>query len=159
MTPSTPPLLATEIPPSAKKTNYPEPFAAQVVGREKRKLGNWFGLTNFGVNLTELAPGAFSALYHAHTRQDELIYVLEGEPTLIWGEAEYVLAPGQCVGFKAGAGAAHQLVNRTDRVVRFLEVGDRTPNDRVDYPHDDLQAMLTSAGQWQFLHKDGRAYG
>lgn len=158
MTPAKLPLSATEVPASAKKTNYPEPFVALVTGREKRKLGDWFGLTNFGVNLTTLAPGAISALCHAHARQDELIYVLAGRPTLMMGEAEYQLEPGQCMGFKAGTGIAHQVVNRTDAMVQLLEIGDRTPHDTVEYPQDDLQAVLDKAGQWVFEHKDGTPY-
>ena len=72
---------ASEAPPRAKASNYPEPFAARVKGREKRPLGEVFGLTHFGVNLTRLAPGAVSALRHAHTKQDEFVYVLEGHPS------------------------------------------------------------------------------
>ncbi|NEO82655.1 MAG: cupin domain-containing protein [Spirulina sp. SIO3F2] len=158
MTPTNRPISAIAVPASTKKTNYPDPFAILVAGREKHKLGDWFGLTNFGVNLTTLAPGAISALCHAHARQDELIYVLEGRPTLIVGEAEYQLEPGQCIGFKAGTGIAHQVMNRTDTIARFLEIGDRTPHDTVEYPQDDLQAVLNDAGQWVFKHKDGTPY-
>src|SRR4051794_13692652 len=116
-------LRASDAPPRAKKTNYPEPFASRVAGRLKRPLGDLFGLTNFGVNLTRLAPGAISALRHAHSRQDEFVYVLEGRPTLIDDSGETALAPGMCAGFKAGDGRAHHLVNRTDADVTILEVG------------------------------------
>src|ERR1700674_5893356 len=88
-------------------------FAARLAGRQKRVLGDVFGLTNFGVNLTRLSPGAVSALRHAHTRQDELVYILEGEPTLVTSAGETPLRPGMCAGFKAGAGDAHHLVNRS----------------------------------------------
>src|SRR6187455_3585739 len=107
-------LLAIDMPPRKKATNYPPPFASRVAGRSKRALGDAFGLTNFGVNLTRLAPGAVSALRHAHTRQDELIYILEGRPTLITDAGETELAPGMCAGFRAGTGDAHHLVNRSD---------------------------------------------
>ncbi|MEO8281548.1 MAG: GNAT family N-acetyltransferase, partial [Ideonella sp.] len=73
---------AAEVAPRSKLSNYPEPFASMMAGREKRALGAVFGLQNFGVNLTRLAPHSVSALRHAHTRQDEFIYVLSGRPSL-----------------------------------------------------------------------------
>ena len=128
-----------------------------MAGREKRCLGDWFGLSNFGVNLTALSPGAVSALRHAHTTQDELIYILHGHPVLISDAGEMQLSPGMCAGFKAGTGNAHQLVNRTSEEVQYLEIGDRSPGDGVVYPDDDLQAVLVD-GRWQFTHKDGSRY-
>src|SRR5262252_2358559 len=89
---------AEEAPPRAKKTNYPEPLASRVAGRLKRPLGDLFGLANFGVNLTRLAPGAYSALRHAHAKQDEFVYVLEGHPTLHTDEGRTRLSPGMCAG-------------------------------------------------------------
>ena len=94
------------------KTIYPEPYASLVQGRQKRKLGEYFGLTHFGVNLTHLLPGAVSAQAHSHSKQEEFILVLFGSPTLVLGEEEFVLQPGECYGFKAGTGIAHQLINR-----------------------------------------------
>jgi uncharacterized cupin superfamily protein len=152
-----PAVIAADAPPRTKPTNYPEPFASRMAGREKRPLGDLFGLTNFGVNLTRLAPGAASALRHAHSKQDELVYILEGEPTLVTDEGETPLRPGMCAGFKAGSGDAHHLVNRTTRDVVFIEVGDRTAGDAVSYPDDDLEARLTNVG-WRFVHKDGTPY-
>lgn len=140
-----------------KPSNYPEPFITRMAGRTKRQLGDVFGLSNFGVNLTELAPGGESALLHAHTRQDEFVYVLEGTPTLVTETGETLLAPGMCTGFPA-EGVAHQLVNRTDATVRYLEIGDRRPGDAARYPRDDIQADLGPDGQWVFTHKDGSAY-
>ncbi len=125
--------------------------------REKRQLGEVFGLKNFGVNLTRLAPGGESALLHRHSRQDELVFILEGEPTLVTDEGEMVLRPGFCAGFPA-AGRAHQLVNRTTTDVVFLEVGDRTVGDEGTYPADDLCAILGPDGAWRFARKDGSAY-
>src|SRR3954451_6263005 len=93
-------VVASEAPPKAKQTNYPEPFASRMAGREKRPLGDLFGLANFGVNLTRLAPGGASALRHAHSKQDELVYILEGEPTLVTNTGETALRPGMCAGFK-----------------------------------------------------------
>ena len=151
-------LAALDAPPRTKPSNNPEPFAARMSGREKRPLGDAFGLANFGVNLTRLAAGAVSALRHAHTRQDEFIYILAGHPVLVTDEGETLLAPGMCAGFKAGSGNGHQLVNRSQEDVLYLEVGDRTPGDAVTYPDDDLQAVAGSDGKWMFLHKDGRPY-
>ena len=125
---------AADAPLRAKASGYPEQFRARVAGREKRPLGDHFGLRNFGVNLTRLAPGAESSLLHRHSRQDEFVYVLEGEPTLVTDEGEVLLAPGMCAGFPAG-GRAHHLANRTDCDVVYLEVGDRTPGDQGSYPH------------------------
>lgn len=150
-------LTACEVPPRTKPSNYPQPFASRMTGREKRALGDAFGLTNFGVNLTRLAPGAVSALRHAHSRQDEFVYVLDGQPTLVTDEGRVLLGPGMCAGFKAGTGDAHQLINESTQEVVYLEVGDRTPGDEGVYPDDDLQAVMV-AGQWRFAHKDGTPY-
>jgi uncharacterized cupin superfamily protein len=149
-------LVAADLPPRTK-TNYPEPFASRIRGREKRALGDAFGLTNFGVNLTRLVPGAISALRHAHSKQDELVYILQGRPTLRTDEGATVLAPGMCAGFKAGTGNGHHLANETNEDVVYLEVGDRTPGDEGSYPDDDLKAALVD-GKWAFTHKDGRPY-
>jgi uncharacterized cupin superfamily protein len=152
------PTPALSIPISSQKTSYPAPFASLVEGRSKRKLGEYFEITNFGVNLTELAPGGISALLHHHAKQDEFIYIVSGTATLLVNEQEYVLNSGDCMGFKAGTGIAHQLVNRTPEPVIYLEIGDRTPGDRVEYPNDDLKASQLENGRWSFTHKDGRPY-
>ena len=159
MKPASPEAIhAVEVPPRAKASSYPEPFASRMKGREKRPLGDFFGLQNFGVNLTRLAPGAVSALRHAHTRQDEFVYILEGHPTLVTDSGETPLEPGMCAGFRAGSGDAHHLQNRTAAEVLYLEVGDRTPGDGATYPDDDLQAVLGTDGKWRFTRKDGTAY-
>jgi uncharacterized cupin superfamily protein len=151
-------LIAAEAAPRARQSNYPAPFAERVAGRLKRPLGDPFGLTTFGVNHTRLAPGASSALRHAHTRQDELVYVLEGRPTLVTDAGATELGPGMCVGFKAGTGDAHHLANRTTTDVVLLEIGDRGASDEVSYPDDDIQAVLDPSGHWVFTHKDGTSY-
>ena len=148
---------AADVAPRAKRSSYPDPFAARVRGREKRSLGDLFGLTNFGVNLTTLAPGAQSALKHRHSRQDEFVFILEGEPTLLRDDEEILLRAGMCAGFPA-EGAAHCLVNRTDRDVVYLEIGDRSAGDEATYPDDDLKAALGPDGRWVMTHKDGRPY-
>ncbi|NJM57004.1 MAG: cupin domain-containing protein [Synechococcales cyanobacterium RU_4_20] len=140
------------------QTIYPAPYNTIVQGRLKRKLGEFFGLTNFGVNLTHLLPGSSSALAHCHSKQDEFIFILEGTPTVILGTEEFVLWPGDCYGFKAGTGIAHQLINRSDLEVIYLRIGDRTPGDQVEYPDDDLQATQLQNGAWLLTHKDGRSY-
>ena len=150
-------VTAVEAPVRSKPSVYPEPFKSQMAGRFKRPLGDLFGLSNFGVNLTRLAPQAVSALRHAHTRQDEFIYILEGHPTLHTDAGATVLGPGMCAGFKAGTGNAHRLVNHTAKDVVYLEVGDRSAGDAASYPDDDLQALLVD-GQWTFVHRDGTPY-
>ena len=125
--------------------------------REKRPLGELFGLKNFGINLTKLSPGGESALLHRHSKQDEFIYILQGEPTLVTDKDEMQLSAGMCAGFPA-AGLAHHLVNRTKSDVVYLEIGDRTPGDEASYPNDDIQAVLGADGKWTYTHKDGRPY-
>ena len=148
---------AADAAPRTKPSNYPEPFASRMTGREKRALGDVFGLTNFGVNLTRLKPGTISALRHAHTRQDEFIYILQGRPTLITDEGRTALEPGMCAGFKAGTGNGHHLVNETAEDVVYLEAGDRMAGDEGSYPDDDLKAAMVE-GKWVFTRKDGTAY-
>lgn len=148
---------ALEVPPRAKRSNYPEPFYTMMLDREKRQLGDVFGLKNFGVNLTRLKPGGSSALRHYHTVQDEFIYVLSGRPLLVTDAGETPLEPGMCAGFRAGVADGHRLVNPTDEDVVYLEIGDRQPGDMAFYPDDDLKADFVD-GQWRFVHKDGSAY-
>ncbi|GBF51217.1 cupin 2 barrel domain-containing protein [Leptospira ryugenii] len=148
---------ADQMPPRVRATNYPEPFASRMIGREKIPLGDLFELSNFGVNLTRLAPNGMSALRHSHSKQDEFIFVFQGSPTLITDEGRTLLLPGMCAGFKAGNGNGHHLINETSEDVIYLEIGDRTPGDEGHYPDDDLKAMLVD-GQWKFVHKDGSPY-
>jgi uncharacterized cupin superfamily protein len=150
-------IVATEASPRTRPSTYPEPFASQMAGRQKRPLGDLFGLTNFGVNLTTLAPGGVSALRHAHSKQDEFIYIVQGEPTLHTDQGRTKLRPGMCAGFKAGTGNGHRLVNETEKEVLYLEIGDRTPGDEGNYPDDDIQAVLVD-GQWKYTHKNGAPY-
>ena len=150
-------IVAKDAPPRTKPSNYPEPFFSRMGQREKRPLGELFGLTNFGINLTKLSPGGESALLHRHSKQDEFIYILQGEPTLVTDKGEMQLSAGMCAGFPA-AGLAHQLVNRTSGDVIYLEIGDRTPGDQASYPNDDIKAVLGADGKWIFAHKDGRPY-
>ena len=149
---------AAAVPPTRTGRGYPEPFAARVAGRERRVLSDVFGLTNFGVNLTRLPPGGMSALRHTHMREDEFVYIVEGELILVTDRGETPLRPGMCAGFKAGSGDAHHLINRSGREVVYLEVGDRNPGDTVIYPDDDIGRALTPNGERVFVHRDGRPY-
>ena len=155
---SSEPIQAIDVPVLSRKTIYPPPFAAQVEGRIKHRLGDHFGLTNFGINLTELEPGAVSALFHHHTKQDEFVYVVSGNPTLVLGDKEFALKAGDCCGFKAGTGVGHQLANRSQEKVLYLEIGDRTAGDYAEYPRDDLKFTQLETGTWVLTRKDGTSY-
>ncbi|NFV80252.1 cupin domain-containing protein [Magnetospirillum aberrantis] len=134
---------------------YPAPFQAAVAGRVKRRLGDALGLSDFGVNLVELAPGAASALRHWHSAEDEFIHVLSGELTLVTDAGEQVLSAGMCAGFPKNSGDGHCLVNRTDVPASYLEIGTRAPDtDRVVYPDVDL---LVEPGR-RIVHRDGSPY-
>ena len=138
-------------------SNYPEEFKPVVKGRVKKRLGDAAALQNFGVNLVELAPGSTSALRHWHDKQDEFIYVLSGEITLVTEAGEEVLLTGDCAGFAAGVANGHCLINRSQKIVTYLEIGDRTADDKVTYPDDDLVAEHIATG-WIFTHKNGKLY-
>ncbi len=147
---------AADAPPRTRPLAYPKVFHPQVGVRIKRPLGDMFGLMNFGVNLTTLEPGGRSALQHRHSRQDEFIYILGGEAVLVTGDVETIVRAGMCAGFPAG-GESHHLENRTNEPVHYLEVGDRTEGDQVDYPHDDLVATMKD-GERVFHTRSGEPY-
>lgn len=138
-------------------SNYPAQFKHVVAGRAKKRLGNAANLKNFGVNLVELAPGSASALRHWHEEQDEFIYVLSGEINLITDAGEEILTAGMAAGFAAGVANGHCLINRSSKSATYLEIGDRTPNEKVSYPDDDLVAEYSSNG-WIFTHQGGSCY-
>jgi len=152
------PIAALAIAAQPKRTIYPQPLAKVVAGRSKRRVGDHFALTAYGVNLTQLAPGAASALLHSHSREDELVYIVSGTAVLILDTAEFTMQAGDCCGFKAGTGKAHQLVNRSNGLVTFLEIGNRAADDAVEYPHVDLKLGTVPDGRRVALHKDGRPY-
>ena len=151
------PINAHELSPRTTTSFYPEPFASRMRGRQKRQLGEFFGLKSFGVNLTSLAPMSVSSLRHSHLKQDEFIYIVQGTPTLTTNDGKFVLSPGMCIGFPAGTGNAHNLCNETPDVVLYLEIGDRTAGEEVSYPDDDLKIEQVE-GKSVYLHKDGTAY-
>lgn len=140
-----------------KPSNYPEPFASRMAGRLKRPLGDLFGLTNFGANLTTLPPGAVTALQHVHSMQDEMVFVVDGHPTLILDGEPMPLSPGMVMGFRA-AGPSHHIENRSGSDCTLLEIGDRSGGDNVSYPADDIEARMDRDGDWRFMHKSGEAY-
>ena len=143
---------------ATSRSGYPsEELRAPLAGRSRRALGDALGLVTFGVNLTELAPGAWSSQRHWHTRQDEFIYVLEGEVTLITNAGEQVLTSGMCAGFPAGVADGHHLVNRGAAPAHFLEVGDRLPGDAGHYSEIDLAAR-SGRTPYVFTRRDGSAY-
>ena len=142
----------------SRPSGYPAMYQPLVRGREKHPVGDHFGLKNFGVNVTRLKPGAQSSLRHAHTKQDEFIYIVEGNPVLVTNNGEEWLSPGMCAGFPCGSDNAHHLINRTGDDVVYLEIGDRTPGDAATYPDDDIKAELQDTGLYRFTHKDGSPF-
>ena len=151
-----PAIAATDVP-ARKGSGYPGAHAAVCAERVKRRLGDAFGLNNFGVNLVHLPPGAASAHRHWHSRQDELVYVLEGELTLVTDSGEQALGPGMTAGFAAGTPDGHQLINRSQALAVYLEIGDRSPGDEVEYPDIDMALRLVDGGL-RFVRKDGTPY-
>jgi len=137
--------------------NYPHPFKDVCLGAAWRKLGDAAGLTDFGVNLVRLPPGKWSSQRHWHTVEDEFVWVIEGEVTLVEDDGQHVLHAGDCAGWKAGErGNAHCLQNRSDRDAVYLEVGTRRPDaDACDYPDID---MVARAGEPFYRHRDGAPY-
>jgi uncharacterized cupin superfamily protein len=150
-------VVAADVAPRTRPSNYPAPFSQRVAGRIKHVLGDVFGLKEIGINLTRLAPGAQSALYHRHSAQEEFIYILSGFPVLVTDAGETALRPGMCAGF-VPEGSAHHLINATDGEVCYLEIGTRVSTDTAQYPRDDLLAQAAGDGKWTFTHRDGTPY-
>ena len=140
-----------------RSTGYPAPFAKDVEGRSKRPLGNAGGLTQFGVNLTTLEPGAMSAQRHWHRTEDEFVYILDGELTLITDAGEETMRAGMAAAFPAGKADGHHLVNRSAAPATYLEIGTRASDDDAVYPDIDLKCEKR-AGVFRFLHKSGEPY-
>jgi uncharacterized cupin superfamily protein len=138
-------------------TNYPEPFNRAVEGRSRRRLGNAAGLDQFGVNLTTLKPGSATALRHWHEKEDELVYILEGEVVLIEDAGETLLNRGDAAGFKANARNGHHLVNKSKSDAVLLEIGTRSKKERAEYADIDMQVIRDESG-FRYLHKDGKPY-
>ncbi len=139
-------------------TGYPEPFRENVVARAKRALGDAFGLCRYGVNLVDLSPGTWSSQRHWHTHEDEFIYVISGQLTLITDAGEQILTPGMVAGFPAGDSDGHHLINKSDETASYLEVGDRNSQDEVFYPDIDLLYKVNDEGEHEFTNRDGVPY-
>jgi uncharacterized cupin superfamily protein len=142
---------------TSRSNSYPEPFRSRMGERTKRRLGDAFGLTQLGVNLVEISPGAQSALRHWHTLEDEMIYVIEGELVLVTDDGEQTIGPGSVVGFRAGVEDGHHLFNRSSAPARYLELGSRIDADVAHYPDDDLTWVQVD-GRWRPARKDGSVY-
>ena len=140
-----------------KGSSYPAPFDEPCLEREKRVLGDPLGLTQFGVNLATLPPGVWSAQRHWHSHEDEFVYVLDGEVTLISDGGEQVLTAGMTAGFPAGRADGHHLVNRSDTPAVYLEIGTRAADEDCVYPDIDL-ALEVRERKFTFRHKDGTPY-
>ena len=138
-------------------TRYPDERKGASEDREKRALGNALGLKNFGVNVVHMKPGVESSIRHWHTKQDEFIYILQGELTLITDEGEQTLTAGYAAGFKAGDANGHCIANRSGEDAFYIEVGDRTPGDEVTYSDVDMEERLVE-GKETFVRKDGTPY-
>lgn len=157
--PLTPPALDPATIEGVTGTDYPEPFRELVIRGERRRLGDSLGLKNFGVNLVRLPPGCASSQRHWHTLQDEFVYVLEGELTLVTDAGEQVLTAGAAAGFPAGKRDGHHLVNKSNRDGLYLEIGDRSPKDEGEYPDIDMIWRNVDGDQrYAYLHKDGTPY-
>jgi uncharacterized cupin superfamily protein len=153
------PALDPQTVPARRGSSYPAPFKAAVESREKRPLGDALGLSQFGVNLVLLPPGCWSSQRHWHTHEDEFVYVLDGELTLVTDAGEQVLGPGTAAGFPAGRPDGHHLINRTDRPATYLEVGTRRDAiDEVDYSDIDMAVRLRDGAQ-MFVRRNGEPYG
>jgi uncharacterized cupin superfamily protein len=138
-------------------TLYPSPFDQPCRARERKRLGDEAGLTQFGVNLLSLPPGSWSSQRHWHTASDEFVYVLAGEVVLVTSEGEEILRAGDAAGFKAGDPDGHCLQNRSKAETVILEVGTRVPDDAADYPGLDLVAPA-GAQPALYTHRDGTPY-
>jgi uncharacterized cupin superfamily protein len=140
--------------PAQQIASYPREFAQVISGREKQKLGDEVGLTQFGVNITRIKAGSASALRHWHEHEDEFIYMIDGELVLRENDGETVLKAGDAAGFKAGSGVAHCLINRTARDAVYLEVGTRAKSERVHYPDVDFMMERDDNGR-RYFRKSG----
>jgi len=144
--------------PERRGSGYPEPFRTAVAGRAKRALGDAFGLTQFGVNLVHMPPGCWSSQRHWHSHEDEFVYVVDGELTLVTDAGEHPLRAGMVAGFPAGQADGHHLINRSDRPATYLEIGSRLPEvDEAVYSDIDMELRLRGGSQ-VFVRKNGEPY-
>jgi uncharacterized cupin superfamily protein len=138
-------------------TSYPPQYRKEVEGRSRKRLGRVAGLTQFGVNVCTLKPGAASSQRHWHENEDELVYVLEGEVVLCEDGGEMVLKPGDAAGWKAGVPNGHCLINRSDCDAVFIEVGTRAAAERAHYSDIDM-IVVRDNSEFRYVHKNGEPY-
>ena len=148
------PKLVLSQAPVKKGSIYPEPYAGQMAGRSSQRLGDLAGLTQFGVNIVTLEPGAVASLRHWHLREDEFAIVLDGELTLIEDAGEIEMPAGACAAWKAGVPNGHRFVNRSDREARFLIVGTKAETEVATYSDVDMQIHI-AGGKARFTYHDG----
>ncbi|MFD1984817.1 cupin domain-containing protein [Mesorhizobium newzealandense] len=141
--------------PVRKGSGYPAPFDAPCADRTRRRLGDAGGLTDFGVNLMTLPPGGWSSQRHWHSHEDEFVYVLDGELTLVEDGGETLLRAGDCATFAKNCGNGHHLINQSAMTALYLEVGSRNPDDTITCSDID---MMSPSADGRFLHKDGTPY-
>lgn len=134
---------------------YPEPYAGEMAGRSSRRLGELAGLSQFGVNLVTLQPGAAASLRHWHLREDEFAIVLAGELVLVEDGGDIPMAPGDCAAWRAGVANGHRFVNRSDAPASFLVVGGKAVDEVVTYSDVDMQIVF-EAGRPRLTYHDGR---
>ena len=144
--------------PETNSSSYPSEFRESQRKRYNRRLGDFGGIKNFGVNIVRVTPGGQSSARHAHSKQDEFVYIIEGEFVLVTDAGKEKVGPGMCIAFPAGSGDAHHFVNVSDRDATFLVVGVRSAGDEVTYPDLDLRLGIVADGKRGFLHKDGTPY-
>ena len=144
--------------PESNSSGYPAPFRDAQRKRWNRRLGDYGRLKNYGVNFVRVEPGGQSSARHAHSKQDEFVYILDGELVLVTDAGRQTVGPGTCVAFPAGKGDGHHFLNLSDRDASFLVVGDRTPGDEASYPDIDLKLTPVPGGASTFTHKDGTPY-
>src|ERR1700739_2346996 len=144
--------------PESNSSGYPAPFRDSQHKRWNRRLGDHGGLENYGVNFVRVEPGGQSSARHSHTKQDEFVYIIEGEFVLVTDAGRETVGPGTCIGFPAGTGDGHHFLNLTQKDAIFLVIGDRTAGDEVTYPDIDLELKAGPDGVRGFHRKDGTLY-
>ena len=149
------PTLVIDVAPERAGSVYPEPYSAMMAGRSSRRLGDLAGLTQFGVNIVTLAPGAVASLRHWHLREDEFAIVLEGTLVLVEEGGEVAMGPGDCAAWKAGVANGHRFVNRGAEVARFLVVGSKATDECVTYADVDMKIHFGPDGARRVTHHDG----
>jgi uncharacterized cupin superfamily protein len=141
--------------PKVEGSGYPKPFDAPCADRIRQRLGDAGGLQDFGINLMHLPPGNWSSQRHWHSHEDEFVYVLEGELTLVEDDGETLLRAGDCAAFPKGTGNGHHMINKSGALAVYLEIGSRVPADVATCSDVDI---MSANSDGRFVHKDGSPY-